>query len=274
MKKNYDILYVKDKISLDELNKIMAQNYYISCYVVDDRNRYVGIIGKTEYIKSQKCKSVVVNSESKFVILDDNEQECAREIFSLYSSIKKIPVLNKERKIVYEYIRDPLEETVEKLRMQGVTIGESVKIYNSFVDVAWGELITIGNRVTISYSTILAHDASMQAGTGKVKVGKVIIKDDVFIGYQSIILPNVTIGNKVVIGAGTVVAKDIPDNSVCLGNPMRIIETWDNYMEKQQKQIDSSNMYKFIYVKGERQFPSNLKEKMISEMINGIAYIY
>lgn len=274
MKKNYDLLYVKDKISLNELNEIMEKNYYIGCYVVDDEDKYVGIIGKTEYMKSQKCKSVVVNFESKFVMVDDNEQEAVKEIFSRYDSVKRIPVLNDERKIVYEYIRDPLEELVEKLRTQGVTIGESVKIYNSFIDVAWGELITIGNRVTISYSTILAHDASMQAGTGKAKIGRVTIKDDVFIGYQSIILPNVTIGNKVVIGAGTVVAKDIPDNSVCLGNPMRIVGTWDSYMKKHQKQIDSSCVYEFMYIKGERQFPSVLKKKMISEMTNGMAYVY
>ena len=44
-----------------------------------------------------------------------------------------------------------------------------------------------------------------------------------FIGAESVILPNVTIGNNVVIGAGAVVTKEIPDNSVAVGNPCKVI---------------------------------------------------
>ncbi len=55
---------------------------------------------------------------------------------------------------------------------------------------------------------------------------------------------------------------------------MRIVGTWDSYMKKHQKQIDSSCVYEFMYIKGERQFPSVLKKKMISEMTNGMAYVY
>lgn len=58
------------------------------------------------------------------------------------------------------------------------------------------------------------------------------IGDDVFIGWGSIILPNTTIGNRVVIGAGAVIAKDVPDNSVVVGNPCRILCTYDEYVNK------------------------------------------
>lgn len=51
-------------------------------------------------------------------------------------------------------------------------------------------------------------------------------------GAGSIILPNVTIGNKVIIGAGSVVSKAIPDGVVAVGNPIRIIGTYDAYMDK------------------------------------------
>ena len=49
------------------------------------------------------------------------------------------------------------------------------------------------------------------------------IGDNVWIGGNTCILPGVTIGNNVVIGAGSVVTKDIPDNVIAAGNPCRII---------------------------------------------------
>ncbi len=52
---------------------------------------------------------------------------------------------------------------------------------------------------------------------------KVIVGNDVWIGTRVIILPGVTIGNGVIIGAGAIVTKDIPDYAVVVGNPARII---------------------------------------------------
>lgn len=52
-----------------------------------------------------------------------------------------------------------------------------------------------------------------------------IIGDNVTVGANAIIIGPITIGNNVVIGAGAVVTKDIPDNSVVVGNPARIIKT-------------------------------------------------
>ena len=72
----------------------------------------------------------------------------------------------------------------------------------------------------------------MKKTIGYSKTGKVHIGDNVFVGWGSIILPNTIIGNRVVVGAGTVVAKNIPDNSVVVGNPCHIICTYDEYVEK------------------------------------------
>ncbi len=52
----------------------------------------------------------------------------------------------------------------------------------------------------------------------------VIIGDDVWIGARVIILPGVTIGSRVVVGAGSVVTKDLPSNTVCAGIPCRVIK--------------------------------------------------
>ena len=51
----------------------------------------------------------------------------------------------------------------------------------------------------------------------------ITIGDNVWIGGNTCIMPGVTIGNNVVIGAGSVVTKDLPDNVIAVGNPCRIV---------------------------------------------------
>lgn len=53
---------------------------------------------------------------------------------------------------------------------------------------------------------------------------KVIIKNDVWIGANSVIMPGVTIGNGVIIGAGAIVTKDVPDYAIVAGVPAEIIK--------------------------------------------------
>ena len=53
----------------------------------------------------------------------------------------------------------------------------------------------------------------------------ITIGDNVWIGGNACIMPGVTIGNNVVIGAGSVVTKDVPDNVIAAGNPCKIIRT-------------------------------------------------
>ena len=50
------------------------------------------------------------------------------------------------------------------------------------------------------------------------------------------IMPGVTIGDRVVIGAGAIVTKDIPSNSVAVGVPAKVIKTADEYLEKIKKE--------------------------------------
>lgn len=166
-------------------------------------------------------------------------------------------IKNIARKIVYGLgIRKvPQYTPVEQCRMRGVKIGENVDLVNAEIDYCFGHLISIGNNVTITNSVVLAHDASTKKELGYSKIGCVDIGDNVFIGYGCIILPNTRIGNKVIVGAGTVVSQDIPDNVVVAGNPYKILCSYDEYMQRNKKRMEKypvSN--KVFYEKTEEEW--------------------
>lgn len=140
--------------------------------------------------------------------------------------------------------------TLEELRNSGMKIGNNVDIVKSYIDPLFPEMISIGNNVTITNSTLLAHDASLRKIIGFSKFSPIKIGDNVFIGYGSIILPGVTIGNNVIVGAGSVVTKNIPDDYVVAGTPPNFICTFQEYIKK----IKKTN----ILEKPIEQFPWNL----------------
>lgn len=71
-------------------------------------------------------------------------------------------------------------------------------------------------------------DARVRNGTsGPEFGGKITIGEDCWIGGNVIILPGITIGRGTTIGAGSVVTKDIPAESVAVGNPARVIKKID-----------------------------------------------
>lgn len=93
-----------------------------------------------------------------------------------------------------------------------------------------GEVI-IGNNVMMGPDVIIYtqnHEFSSldipMCKQGFQNEKKVVIGNDVWIGARVIILPGVTINDGCVIGAGSVVAKSIPKNSIVVGNPARVIK--------------------------------------------------
>jgi putative colanic acid biosynthesis acetyltransferase WcaF len=84
--------------------------------------------------------------------------------------------------------------------------------------------IEIGPRATVAQEAYLSagtHDfarSEMPLLTAKITIGQ-----DVFIGARAFIMPGITIGNGSVIGACSVVTRNVPDNSVAAGNPCRVI---------------------------------------------------
>lgn len=92
--------------------------------------------------------------------------------------------------------------------------------------------VTIGNNVWIAPNTLITtvnHPITPKGRREHLGISKpVTIGNDVWIGGNCTILPGVTIGNNVVVAAGAVVTKDIPDNSLVGGVPARLIREIDN----------------------------------------------
>lgn len=90
--------------------------------------------------------------------------------------------------------------------------------------------LIIGNNVKIGACCLIIDTDTHQIdylqrrrGNGLVKSAPIIIEDDVWIGAHCIVLKGVTIGARSIIGAGSVVAKDIPADCIAVGNPCKII---------------------------------------------------
>ncbi len=113
------------------------------------------------------------------------------------------------------------------LRRMGIKIGKGCKIYASDFSTE-PFLIEIGNHVTIAPGTVfITHDGAVEVMRDidpEMDIfGKIIIGDNSVIGSLSIILPNTEIGENCIVGAGSVVRGKIPDNSVVIGNPGKVV---------------------------------------------------
>lgn len=110
----------------------------------------------------------------------------------------------------------------------GITIGSDVLI-------SWGCTIVDSNMHSLdskerlkdtksARKAIESHTMGKNVDYSSVKSSPIVIKDRAWIGFNSIIMKGVTIGEGAIIGAGSVVTKDVPDYAVVGGNPAQIIK--------------------------------------------------
>lgn len=122
------------------------------------------------------------------------------------------------------------------LKLCGFKVGKKVYIGQGLLLTMFNfksncELI-IGNRVTFAprVTLILASDANWSKLAKIISPieGKIIIEDDCWIGANTVIMPNITIGKMSVVGAGSVVTKNVPPFTVVAGVPAKYMKELPN----------------------------------------------
>lgn len=127
-------------------------------------------------------------------------------------------------------------------RSLGVRLNGKVTFYGMnrgmFGSEPW--LISLGDNVFITSGVqFVTHDGGTLILRKEIPdlewTAPISVGNDVYLGLRALILPGVTIGNRCIIAAGSVVTRNVPDNTVVAGVPARRISSVDEYMEKMKK---------------------------------------
>ena len=166
------------------------------------------------------------------------------------------------------------ERSLEWLKAHGLRVGPGVFIGRSAVlDEGFLWLISIGEDTSLAGRVvILAHDASMKRGFGYTIVGRVQIGRQVFVGSDTVILPGVTIGDNVIIGANSTVRHDIPPNSIAVGSPAQVVGRTDEHLAKHRELAKTRPVYgREFTVEG--SITRDRMERMWEDLADGYGYV-
>jgi maltose O-acetyltransferase len=161
-----------------------------------------------------------------------------------------------------------------RLRALGMRIGDDVLLPDStWIDTSHCYLISIGDHCGFGEGCLLlAHDAQMDEYLDAARLGRIVIHESSHVGARTVILPGVEIGPRTIVGAGSVVTKALPPNTVCAGNPARVICSLDDYLSKQRARLTEAAT--FVYDHYDiRVLTAERRDEIIAACEAGAAYI-
>lgn len=182
-------------------------------------------------------------------------------------------MLNTFRIALSKIRRKKKENYINNLVKNGLQLGTNVQIMEPFfLDPDHCFLISIGSNCTLAPNVrLIAHDASTKRHLGYTRMGKITIGDNCFIGDSTIILPNADVGNNSIVGAGSIVNKNIPCEVVAAGNPAKVICSIHDYLEKIRKRAEQQGIL------GEEYLIENLtsenRQKLLALVADKEGYI-
>lgn len=142
--------------------------------------------------------------------------------------------------MLFKRIRKLIWGAYKEALRDGLVADEGVTVMGGCNFGSEPYLIHLRTNCRISMSvTFINHDGGTWAFRNTrekykdvIRYGRIVVGENSFVGANSIIMPGVHIGKECVIGAGSVVTKDIPDGVVAAGVPAKVICTIEEYAEK------------------------------------------
>jgi len=129
---------------------------------------------------------------------------------------------------------------IEILRAQGLRVGTDVKLpASTWIDSAHSYLISIGDHCGFGEQClILSHDAQMDEFLDAGRLGRVTIHAWCQFGSRTTIMPGVEVGPRTIVTPGSVVLRTLPADTVCGGNPARMLGTLEQYLAERRVEME------------------------------------
>ncbi len=206
------------------------ENYYGGKSIKKSNSLFSNIKKRLHTLKS-KLKIIFRFSSSETQILSNVHVHPSSSLNVVELRLKKkcLVTIDEQSQVNGRLVFDRENACIsigKRVFMNGLLIAaENISIGDDVL-IAWGVTIIDHNSHSTSFSNRSKDAVDWQVGEknwNSVKIASVKISNKVWIGFNCIILKGVTIGEGAVIGAGSVVTKDVPDWHIVAGNPARII---------------------------------------------------
>lgn len=181
-----------------------------------------------DLIKKLDDGECLIAGSDESILMNEISKETRKltfEINTIYHSEEEI------RSILSKITGNKIDDTFTLFAPIYIDFGRNLKIgRNVFINAGCSFQdqggIIIGDNVNIGHQCVFAtlNHGFKENEKGNLLPKRIVVKPYAWIGSHSIILPGVTIGENAVIGAGSVVTKDVPDNAIAVGNPAKIIK--------------------------------------------------
>ena len=211
MKKNKKIFLYGGKSTAYLVQELLLEKKKKTHYIFDKFVKNLHFLTKAEFSNKKKDLSIFVNNSEYFFVCIGMMDGKLRDHISkelIKYKLKPLSIISKAA-----YIDASVEFGNGLLAMPHSVVNKKTKI---------------GSNCYLNVNSVIDHECIIEDGVhimGSAYIaGRVNIKKYASIGANATVLPDITIGQNSIVGAGAVVTKDVPNNSIVVGNPARFLK--------------------------------------------------